>query len=107
MCWIVQQDFDTDYGTSGGKFGGTAIDRAFLAWMEAEFGTAFTNLPSSKTGPGSGFMQQFEKAKRNLDGEANSKMHFELPLKMNLPKATNADPHDHYDAEEAVVKLSG
>lgn len=81
---------------TGGKCGSTYIDRLFLDWMSEKFGAAFDDLPAKKKGPGSKFMQDFERQKFEF-GHAEDTQ-FEVSL--HMPKAKNSK---HYDAEESTV----
>ena len=63
----------------GGKYGSTTIDRCLYELLETEFGSNFTELPYSKIGPGSKFMEDWEVVKMNFD-EGNPDEVFSLPL---------------------------
>ncbi|KAK3348636.1 hypothetical protein B0T25DRAFT_546149 [Lasiosphaeria hispida] len=83
--------------SKGGKCGSTSIDRAFYKLMCDRFGSAFTELDSSKTGPNSKFMLDFEAIKRSF-GESEYEQINRLTLKMD-----RADDSDYYSAEDYEV----
>ncbi|KAE9990671.1 hypothetical protein EG327_001066 [Venturia inaequalis] len=83
----------------GGKCGSTFIDRLFLDWMSATFGTAFDGLPAKKRAPGSKFMLEFERAKFEF-GYSND-TRFEVSL--NMPKAESSE---YYDDEESMITFT-
>lgn len=69
--------------------------------MEERYGEAFSSLPYTKTGPGSSFMDAFEKWKRIFTTDDNTRT-WELQLKMS-----DLDPEvEGYDFEEGMVVLS-
>lgn len=94
-------EFDELVVGKGGKIGSTFIDRQFQHWMTCRFGTAYTDLPAKKIGPGSRFMKEFEAFKRDFGGGRNVEMKYEVPLVMR-----DADDSDYYDVEEAMVKFT-
>lgn len=53
----------------GGKCGGSSCDRALHELMMKRYGEAFSSLATSKTGPGSRFMEIWESIKRDFDGD--------------------------------------
>ncbi|EED23507.1 Hsp70 family protein [Talaromyces stipitatus ATCC 10500] len=85
----------------GGKCGSTAIDRNLYALMSERFGNAFDEIPLKRKGPGSEFMNKFERVKRDFGFSKEDKIN-ELRLKMNLK---DPDP-TFYDEEETFVLLS-
>lgn len=62
--------------------------------MEQRYGTAFTELSNRLIGPGSTFMEKFEKAKRMFRGSHVDDEDIWLPLKLELSKI---DPHGTVD----------
>jgi hypothetical protein len=90
----------------GGKSGGTSLDRSLHALMEARFGAAFLSLPPQKTGASSTFMKDFEKIKRNFEGEEKAKKDAEIPLKMKMLNPADKAIHEIYDFDEDMVKLT-
>jgi hypothetical protein len=92
--------------TIGGKTGGTAVDRALIALMEARFGAAFSSLPPQKIGASSILMRAFEKIKRNFEGKNGPRKGAEIPLKMKMLDPADAMLHQFYDFEEDMIKLS-
>ena len=89
---------------SGGKCGGTSIDRRLYALMVERYGKAFTSLPPTKTGPGSTFMNQFETCKKIFTCE-DPKQTWDLPLRMPLLQAGDGGDHG-YDWEEGMISLT-
>lgn len=93
-------------GTSGAKFGATKIDRNLHELMSVRWGKAFTDLPSELTGPGSRFMEDFERIKMSFDG-SKPRQGFQISLpaiKKGVP-AADLKP-DEYDPDYGDVKLS-
>lgn len=88
----------------GGKCGGSTIDRHFHEFMSARFGKAFTSLPSKKTGIGSLFMDDFERAKRLFKGTTVNET-FDLPLKMRQLREDDPEVVG-YDFEEEMVRIT-
>ncbi|KAK5076168.1 hypothetical protein LTS08_002678 [Lithohypha guttulata] len=87
---------------TGAKCGATAIDRAFVQWMEAKFGEAYIALDAKKRGPGSLFMQSFESHKRNFGDRSDERDVFEIgPIQLDLDVASIK-----YDEDEQVVKVA-
>ncbi|KAK0724594.1 hypothetical protein B0H67DRAFT_598148 [Lasiosphaeris hirsuta] len=86
--------------SKGGKCGSTTIDRAFYKLMCDRFGSAFTELDSSKTGPNSKFMLDFEAIKRSF-GESEYEQINRLTLKMD-----RAEDSDYYSADDYEVILT-
>ncbi|KAL4900219.1 hypothetical protein BDW74DRAFT_182974 [Aspergillus multicolor] len=85
----------------GAKCGSTAIDREFYGLMRRKFGKAFTDLSRIKTAPGSHFMNQFERIKRDF-GHDSENTTYDLPLRMGT---TTADPA-YFRADEGQVVIS-
>jgi hypothetical protein len=83
----------------GGKCGSTYIDRRFIEWMENKFGRAYTNLNWEKRGPASRFMKDFEGHKRDFGKSTGATDYYEMSLVMDAPDS------DHYDRDDALVKL--
>lgn len=65
--------------TTRGKSGSTFIDCNFHAWLEKIFGDSFRKLPTSKTGPGSRFMNEWEVVKKTFNGR-DLKKKYQVPL---------------------------
>jgi hypothetical protein len=84
---------------SGGKCGATYIDRNLHTLMTQRFGTSFTKLDAKKTGPGSKFMQSFERVKRDFPKG------FDKEKGIGPLKLTSKNPA-HYDDDDGTVKLS-
>lgn len=57
-----------------GKSGSTYIDCNCHQWLKNTFGDAFSKLPSSKTGPGSKFMNDWEIVKKTFNGNDMNKI---------------------------------
>ena len=90
----------------GAKCGGTSVDRALHALLQQRYGTVFTDLPSTKIGIGSKFMEEFETIKRDYTGEDPEEEH-DLRLKLK-----GLDPDDKgvklgYDFDSDEIKISG
>ncbi|RDW94974.1 hypothetical protein BP5796_00737 [Coleophoma crateriformis] len=84
----------------GGKGGSTYIDRRFTTLLEQRFGKDFETVPFLKKGPGSTFMNNFEKSKWSF-GHGEDMVDQEIEgIKMDIPGS------DYYDAEESSVLLS-
>lgn len=68
---------------TGGKCGGTFVDRNLYKLLASRFGPAFTSLKSQHTGPGSKFMDEFEMAKRDfsLSNPSQRPRRLALPMK--------------------------
>ena len=92
---------------SGGKIGGTAIDRALHALMKERYGDGFNSIPIEKKGPKSDFMEAFEKIKRNWKGKASRKNVFWLPLKMKMLDENDESIRPHYDFFDDKVRITG
>ena len=74
--------------------------------MGNRYGNAFTNLLNTKTGPASRFMEDFELAKRDFDGEDENKI-FRLRLPALAEPIREANPpNPKYDLEEGDVLIS-
>lgn len=71
--------------------------------MRERYGQAFSSLPYTKTGPGSNFMEAFEKRKRIFTSDDDTRT-WQLPLKM--PDLDEDDSGiEGYDFEEDMVIL--
>jgi tRNA A37 threonylcarbamoyltransferase TsaD len=90
---------------SGGKCGGTFVDRNLYALMTKRFGTAFTSLDPEQNGPGSQFMDTFEHKKRDFSMKNPStkaiKIHLPMPA---LSSDSNLD--QYYNRRLSYVLLS-
>jgi hypothetical protein len=86
----------------GGKCGGSSCDRALHELMMKKYGEAFSSLATSKTGPGSRFMEIWESIKRDFDGD-DMDAEFELHLKMF---SGNPDHVTGYDFETDEVTIT-
>jgi hypothetical protein len=85
---------------AGGKCGSTTIDRNFIKWMKAKFGSKYTSVPLEKRRLGGKFMNEFERQKRNF-GATGGESYFEIEsIDMDAPNSAI------YDKDEATVKLS-
>lgn len=94
-----------DAGLSGGKCGGTFVDRNLYALMVKRFGTAFTSLDPDQNGPGSQFMDLFEHKKRDFSMKNPSTKPQKIFLPMpGLPRDTNLE--QYYDRRRSYVLLS-
>ncbi|KIX98828.1 uncharacterized protein Z520_05289 [Fonsecaea multimorphosa CBS 102226] len=89
----------------GAKIGGTSIDRALHALMQQHFGVAFSQLPVSKIGAASHFMQDFESHKRKYGSQSESKDHW---LRLNMRKLDDQDENirDRYDFVDLAAKIT-
>jgi hypothetical protein len=65
----------------GKKCGATFIDRNFYDLMSRRFGEAFTKRPFEKTGPGSNFMEDFQRIKHNFStaNRTTELIHLKMP----------------------------
>lgn len=92
---------------NSGKSGSTYIDCNFHRWLEETFGDAFTKLPTSKIGPGSKLMDDFELVKKTFNGkDLNKTYHISLPaLGKALKEKGNASTA--FDAEDNEILLEG
>jgi hypothetical protein len=86
----------------GGKCGGTSIDRALHTLMEERYGEAFSSLPYAKIGPGSSFIETFEKWKRIFTNNDLSQI-WELPLKMPALEKHDPEPMQYDVGEDKTV----
>ncbi|KEF59307.1 uncharacterized protein A1O9_04151 [Exophiala aquamarina CBS 119918] len=90
----------------GGKCGATWIDRNLHKLMQERFATAFTSLPSTKTGAQSIFMETFEGIKRDFNGNNGEERVYELPLKMKRLDEDDPEMAEIYDFEEDLVRIT-
>ncbi|EXJ74095.1 uncharacterized protein A1O5_02389 [Cladophialophora psammophila CBS 110553] len=90
----------------GAKIGGTTVDRSLHALMHNHFGSAFSDLSLDKIGPGSHFMEQFEKHKRNYRGPSKGKQEYWLHLVMKKLDDQDLMIRDRYDFEDNNVKIT-
>lgn len=89
------------------KCGAAAVDSAFCEWMESTFGDAYTGLPSSKIGPGSQLMVEFESLKKSFNGnDLNKNKHLPFPLLGKALQKRNVAPTS-YDFEEFQILVTG
>jgi len=91
-------DFQELLKGDGGKCGSTFVDRNFLEWMSNTFGDAFRDLPFSKRGPGSNFMKEFERIKKDFGSTSLSDDTHEVTLVMEGVEDT-----DNYDSATGIV----
>lgn len=92
------------YYVAGAKCGGTSIDRALHNLMTNRYGEHFSSQPSTKIGPGSKFMEDFETIKRDFTGKDSNQI-FEIHLKMR--ELNKKGQHvKQYDFEEDEVTLT-
>ncbi|KAF3480439.1 heat shock 70 kDa protein 12A [Arthroderma uncinatum] len=87
---------------AGAKCGSTTIDRQFYKLMLERFGDAFRDLPLKTKGPGSDFMDEFEKIKHDFGYSESGDENYELPLDISL---SDPDPK-HFNCDERLVILS-
>ena len=85
----------------GAKCGGTSCDRALHQLMSNKYGAAFKNLPATKTGPGSRFMEMWESIKRDFDGQ-DMEAEFALELKIPLEDKGAAVDYD-FETDEVTI----
>ena len=71
--------------------------------MGERYGDAFQNLPMSKIGPGSKFMEQFETVKRDFTDD-DMDAEFELHLKLN--ELAESDEVEGYDFDTDEIKIT-
>lgn len=90
---------------SGGKCGGTFVDRNLYKLLAKRFGTAFTSLGPQHVGPGSQFMDQFEMRKRDFSLDTPSKKSYKLTLPMRSLVVT-PEMQKYYDPDFNWVLLS-
>ena len=88
---------------SGGKCGGTFIDRNLYALLTKRYGTAFSSLRADRIGPNSRFMTAFESKKQAFDSKSTRKA-IRLPLKM--PALQDSHHVPGYDSEYNEITLS-
>ncbi|RLL99951.1 hypothetical protein CFD26_105606 [Aspergillus turcosus] len=93
--------FDELTSAIGGMCGATAIDRNFYLLMSERFGAAFNDLPFTRKGPGSRFMDTFQMFKETFCCSAEDRV-YQLPLRMALD---NPNP-SFFDTENQLVLLS-
>ncbi|RHZ64968.1 hypothetical protein CDV55_100109, partial [Aspergillus turcosus] len=93
--------FDELTSAIGGMCGATAIDRNFYLLMSERFGAAFNDLPFTRKGPGSRFMDTFQMFKETFCCSAEDRV-YQLPLRMALD---NRNP-SFFDTENQLVLLS-
>ncbi|KAK1674777.1 hypothetical protein BDP55DRAFT_694516 [Colletotrichum godetiae] len=90
---------------NGGKCGGTYVDRNLHELLAKQFGTAFTCLPYTQTGPGSEFADQFEDKKKEFSVQTASRRPMRLSLRMEglagMPRLA-----DYYDQGLSKVLLT-
>lgn len=67
--------------------------------MTKRFGTSFTKLDAKKVGPGSKFMQSFDRVKRDFPKGFDKEKGIG-PLKLNSRNPA------HYDHDDGTIKLS-
>jgi len=65
--------------------------------MEDKFGEAFTKLPPSKTAPGSGFMNNFERIKRGFGYQEED--YYTIAFLLKVEKSQYYEP----DEDEVVI----
>nr|OQO22529.1 hypothetical protein B0A51_09680 [Rachicladosporium sp. CCFEE 5018] len=82
------------------KCGSTSIDRAFHELMSERFGSAWGQIEERRKGPGSKFMDQWERVKRSF-GDTGDERNSELQLIIR-----DAPESQYYDEEEGMVKLT-
>ncbi|KUJ06536.1 actin-like ATPase domain-containing protein [Mollisia scopiformis] len=92
-------DFEELVVGEGGKCGATYIDRNLHTLMTTRFGESFKKLDPKKTGPGSKFMQSFERVKRDFPKG------FDKEKGIGPLKLVSKNPA-HYDDDDGTVKLS-
>ncbi|KAI1990676.1 hypothetical protein LOZ53_003137 [Ophidiomyces ophidiicola] len=86
----------------GAKCGSTTIDREFYKLMSKRFGDAFDRLPLKLKGPGSEFMNAFERIKQDFGYSTVGDEIYELPLDMSTEDALPK----YFDEDERLVKIS-
>ena len=80
----------------GLKVGTLSVIQNFSTWMQREFGSAFTTLPTQRTGPGSPFIEQFEDLiTSHFRGAPMKKYH--ISLRMSVPDFTR------YEYDEVII----
>ncbi|WJG37027.1 uncharacterized protein FOBCDRAFT_146923, partial [Fusarium oxysporum Fo47] len=90
---------------SGGKCGGTFVDRNLYKLLSERFGTAFTDLGPQHVGPGSQFMDQFEMHKRDFSLDTPSRKSYKITLPMRRLVVT-PEIEKYYDPDFNWVLLS-
>ena len=89
--------------SEGGKCGATNVDRNLEQLMVDRYGTHYSSLPASKTGPGSPFMKSFEDIRNDFDGSNYSSSSLQLIMK----RLEEGDSRCiQYDTEECQVILT-
>lgn len=103
LVWTHRISVSNKLTCIGGKCGSTYIDRNLHQLMAQRFGDSFAKVEMRRKGPGSGFMESWERAKRSYrHGARDSAYDIELgPL--NLEGVHSAD---HYDQSEGMVLLT-
>ena len=75
--------------------------------MENTFGTAFDQLPLSKTAAGSSFMEDFESVKKSFTGtDSRQVFRLRLPALSKVLRAKGSSPTS-YDFDDGDVLLTG
>lgn len=92
--------------SSGGKCGGTFIDRNLYKLLSERFGDAFTSMGPEHTGPGSPFMDLFELKKRDFSRKNPSQRPIRLSLLMPDLSPNMPDLAKYYDARFSWVLLT-
>ncbi|KAL7947533.1 actin-like ATPase domain-containing protein [Trichoderma barbatum] len=89
-----------------GKCGGTYVDRNLLKYLSERFGPAFADLPPEDIGPGSYFMDEFERKKKDFKMKnPASRRDCRLKLPELAPKITK-DLERFYEKKSKSVLLS-
>ncbi|KAH7411293.1 Hsp70 family protein-like protein [Cadophora sp. MPI-SDFR-AT-0126] len=85
----------------GGKCGSTYIDRNLHTLLSNRFGADFDDVPFSRKGPGSEFMRNFERVKRDFGLKEDDDVQELGPIRLNFTPDS-----EYYDEDEHVIKLS-
>ena len=85
----------------GGKCGATYIDRNLHKLMSQRFGSAFDNIKMRRKGPGSRFMESWERIKRSFGDPGDYRTQEIGPLVMR-----GVGTSQYYDEDDSIVRLT-
>ncbi|KAK3670596.1 hypothetical protein LTR78_009564 [Recurvomyces mirabilis] len=94
-------EFDEICVGVGGKCGSTYIDRNLHRLMQTRFGRAFDEIEMRRKGPGSRFMESWERVKRSFVEPEDHRVREVGPLRMK-----NVSSSQYYDEDESMVHLT-
>jgi len=85
----------------GGKCGSTFIDRNLHLLMRKRFGKAFEEIEMRRKGPGSRFMNEWERVKRSFGAKGDDQVKEIGPLNLKGVKSSQ-----YFDDEDGMVRLT-